>query len=143
MPMKALCAEFLDILDEAASIARNLQPDQAELTVQMPIYNRPVRIVEALSIIIFHAGLVHSAQVAEPAGLPPLWMQLSPEIRHRVIGRAMRAFSLLYRHRYWRLAARRRSSFASMVPVGANGTWTWPLKLPRQAKASLSNIPGW
>lgn len=97
IPMKELCAKLLGILNEAAIIARDLQPDQAELTAQMPIYNRPVRIVEALSIIIFHAGLVHSAQVAEPAGQGPLWMQLSPEIRHRVIGRAMRAFSLLYR----------------------------------------------
>ncbi len=95
--MKALCAELLEILDEAARIARNLQPGQAELTAQMAIYNRPVRIDEALGIIIFHAGLVHSAQVAEPAGRPPLWEQLSPEFRHRVIGRAMRAFSLLYR----------------------------------------------
>jgi Mycothiol maleylpyruvate isomerase N-terminal domain len=97
IPMKELCAEFLDIHNGAARIARDLQPDQAELTVQMTIYNRPVRIDEALSIIIFHAGLVHSAQVAEPAGLPPLWMQLSPEFRHHVIERAMRAFSLLYR----------------------------------------------
>jgi hypothetical protein len=97
LPLKELCAELLDIHDEAASIARNLSPDQAELTAQMPIYNRPVKIVEALSIIIFHAGLAHSAQVAEPAGLPPLWMQHSPEFRHRVIGRVMRAFSLLYR----------------------------------------------
>ena len=80
IPMKELCAKFLDILDEAASIARDLRPDQAELTVQMSIYNRPVRIVEALSIIMVHAGLFHAAQVAEPAGLPPLWMQLSPEI---------------------------------------------------------------
>jgi len=94
---KALCAEFLEVHDKAATIARNLQPTQAELTAQMAIYNRPVRIDEALSIIIFHAGLVHSAQVAEPAALPPLWEQLSPEFRHRVIGRAMRAFSLLYR----------------------------------------------
>ena len=97
LPMKALCAKLLDILDEAASIARALQPSQAELTMQMPIYNRPVKIVEALSIIMIHAGLFHSAQVAEPAGLPPLWTQLGPEIRHRVIGRTMRAFSLLYR----------------------------------------------
>ena len=97
IPMKALCSKLLDILDEAASIARSLQPDQAELTVQMPIYNRPVRIVEALSIMMIHAGLFHSAQVAEPAGLPPLWTQLAPEIRHRVIERVMRAFSLLYR----------------------------------------------
>jgi hypothetical protein len=97
LPMKALCAELLDVLDEAASIASNLQPGQAELTALMPIYNRPVRIDETLSIIMVHVGLFHSAQVAEPAGLPPLWMQLSPEIRHRVIGRVMRAFSLLYR----------------------------------------------
>jgi hypothetical protein len=97
MPMKELCAELLDILNSAASIARDLRPEQAELAAQMPIYNRPVRIVEALSIIMIHTGLFHSAQVAEPAGLPPLWTQLAPEIRHRVIGRVMRAFSLLYR----------------------------------------------
>ena len=97
IPMKALCAELLDILAQAASIARDLRPDQAELTAQMSIYNRPVRIVEALSIILIHVGLFHSAQVAEPAGLPPLWKQLSPEVQHRIIGRTMRAFSLLYR----------------------------------------------
>lgn len=66
-------------------------------SLHQPIYNRPVQIIEALSIIMFHAGLVHAAQVAEPAGVPPLWVHLVPEIRHRVIGRAMRAFSLLYR----------------------------------------------
>lgn len=97
IPMKELCAKLLDILNEAASIARDLRPDQAELTAQMAIYNRPVRIDEVLSIIMFHVGLFHSAQVAEPACLPPLWIQLSPEIRHRVIGRVMRAFSLTYR----------------------------------------------
>jgi hypothetical protein len=97
IPMEELCTKLLDILDEAARIARDLQPDQAELTAQMAIYNRPVKIVEALSIIMVHVGLFHSAQVAEPAGHLPLWMQLSPEIRHRVIGRVMRAFSLLYR----------------------------------------------
>ena len=97
IPMNALCAELLDILAQAASIARDLRPDQAELNAQMSIYNRPVRIVEALSIILIHVGLFHSAQVAEPAGLPPLWKQLSPEVQHRIIGRTMRAFSLLYR----------------------------------------------
>jgi hypothetical protein len=97
LPMKELCAEFLNILEETACIARSLQPEQAELSSEMPIYNRPVKIVEAMSIMMFHAGLHHSAQVAEPAGVPPLWKQLSPEIRHRVIGRVMRAMSLLYR----------------------------------------------
>jgi hypothetical protein len=97
IPMKELCAEHQGILEEAAHIARDLTPAQAKLTASMPIYNRPVSIIEALSIINFHAGLVHSAQVADPAGVPPLWTQLSPEIRQRVIGRVMRAFSLLYR----------------------------------------------
>ena len=64
----------------------------------MPIYNRPVKIVEAMGIMMFHAGLHHSAQVAESMGIPPLWKQLYPEIRHRVIGRVMRALSLLYRY---------------------------------------------
>ena len=97
IPLKALCDEQLDILDQAARIARDLRPEQAEQTAVMPIYNRPVSIPEALSIIIFHAGLAHAAQVAEPAGVPPLWLQHSPGFRHRVIGRVMRAFSLLYR----------------------------------------------
>jgi hypothetical protein len=97
IPMKELCAKQLDILAEAARIARDLSPDQTKTTIQMPIYNRPVSSVEALGIINFHAGLVHATQVAEPAGVPPLWTHLSPEIRHRMVGRVMRAFSLLYR----------------------------------------------
>jgi hypothetical protein len=97
IPMKALCARLLDILDEAASIARDLRADQAEVAAQLPIYNRPVKTAEVLSIIMIHIGLFHTAQVAEPASVPPLWEQLSPEIRHRAIGRTMRAFSLLYR----------------------------------------------
>src|SRR5512141_2451432 len=97
IPMKDLCAQALNILNEAALIARDLTPNQAQITAQMPIYNRPVSIAEALSIIIFHVGLAHAAQVAEPVGMPPLWIQHSPEFRHRVIGRVMRAFSLLYR----------------------------------------------
>jgi hypothetical protein len=47
IPMKELCAEQLGILDEAARIARDLSPYQAKLTALMPIYNRPVSIVEA------------------------------------------------------------------------------------------------
>lgn len=97
LPIEDLCAEFLNILDRSVDIARNLLPSQNELTSEMPIYNRPVKIIEGLSIIMFHTGLNHSAQVAEPAGVPPLWMHLSSGIRHRMIGRVMNALSLLYR----------------------------------------------
>jgi hypothetical protein len=97
IPMNDLCARALDIIDECALIARTLTPDQAKLMARMPIYNRPISIVEALSIITFHTGLAHATQVAEPTGVPPLWTQHSPEFRHHVVGRVMRAFSLLYR----------------------------------------------
>jgi len=120
LPMKELCAEFLNILDQTAHIARTLQPDQSELASEMPIHNRPVKITEAMSIMMFHAALHHSAQVAEPAGVPPLWKQLSPEIRHRVIGRVMRALSLLYRHD---LGSDLRAIIAFEMEGPGGGSW--------------------
>ena len=120
LPMRELCAEFLNILDQTALIARTLQPDQVDLASEMPIYNRPVKITEAMSIMMFHAGLHHSAQVAEPAGVPPLWKQLYPEIRHRVIGRVMRALSLLYRYD---LGGDLRAVFAFEMEGPGGGNW--------------------
>lgn len=95
---EALCRKFLELHGEAAALAGSLQPEEAQMTAQMPIYNRPLQLIEALGIVFIHAGIFHTAQVAEPAGVDPLWQQLSPEIRHRGIGRVMRALSLLYRH---------------------------------------------
>ncbi len=120
IPMKELCAKLLDILDEAARLARDLKPDQAKSTARMPIYNRPISIVEALNIIIFHAGLVHSAQVTEPAGLPPLWTQYSPEFHHRVIERMARALSLLYRSD---ISGNLRATIAFRVDGPGGGEW--------------------
>jgi hypothetical protein len=110
----------LYILDQTAHIAGNLLPMQAEISSEMPIYNRPVKVIEAISIIMFHAGLHHTAQVAEPAGVPPLWMQLSPEIRHRVIGRVMRALSLLYRYD---LGGDLQAAFVFRIDGPGGGNW--------------------
>ena len=120
LPMKALCQEFLNILEETACIARNLGPAQAELAATMPIYNRPVTIAETMAIMMFHAGLHHSAQVAEPAGVPPLWKQLTPQVRHRVIGRVMRALSLLYRYD---LGGGLRAAYAFRMDGPGGGDW--------------------
>jgi hypothetical protein len=120
MPPDELCAELLRVHREAADIARTLQPGQAEVTASMPIYNRPIQIIEALGIIVMHAGLIHTAQVAEPAGVPPLWTQLSPEVRHRQIGRVMRAFSLLYRQD---IGGSLRAGLAFHVDGPGGGEW--------------------
>lgn len=116
----ALYAEFLRVHREAAGLARSLRPDQATLTMPMPIYNRPVQIVEALGIIVMHAGLIHTAQVAEPAGVPPLWTRLPSELRHRQIGRVMRAFSLLYRRD---IGGPLRAAFVFRVDGPGGGVW--------------------
>jgi hypothetical protein len=117
---QVLCNELLDILDQSAGIAAGLSPEQAELTADMPIYNRPVTLVEALSIIMFHTGLNHAAQVAEPAGVAPLWQHLTPDVRHRAIGRVMRALSLLYRHD---LGGDLRAVLAFQVDGAGGGRW--------------------
>ena len=135
IPMRELVAEQLGILDEAACIARDLSSDQAKMTTTMPIYNRPVSIVEALSIINFHAGIVHSAQVAEPAGVPPLWTQLLPEVRHRLIGRIMRAFSLLYRQD---IGGSLRDTIAFRIDGDGGGEWY--VKLSPDAPVSGEGI---
>ena len=132
LPGDALFAEFLRVHKGAADIARTLQPSHAELALSMPIYNRPVQIVEALGIIVMHAGLVHTAQVAEPAGVPPLWTQLSPDIRHRQIGRMMRAFTLLYRRD---IAGPLRASLAFRVEGPGGGEWNVELS-PEAASSS-------
>ncbi len=120
MPPDALCGEFLRIHEEAADIARNLRPGQEEIAAAMPVYNRPVRITEALSIMIMHAGLIHAAQVAEPLGVPPIWMQLPLDVRHRLVGRMMRAFSLLYRHD---IGGSLRAVIAFRVDGPGGGEW--------------------
>jgi hypothetical protein len=98
LPREALCNSLLQMLCQLGDLARQLGPAEMHRTSSMPIYNRPVTVAETLGILMFHTGLHHSAQVAEPIGIKPLWTQLDPEIRHRVIGRVVRALSLLYRY---------------------------------------------
>ena len=135
LPMKELCTEFLNILEETACIARNLRSDQTELPSEMPIYNRPVKLVEAMAIMMFHAGLHHSARSQnQQAPLPP-WKQLSPEVRHRVVGRVMRALSLLYRYD---LGGDLRTVIVFQIDgrAAVAGTWMCHRKQPRHRKGS-------
>jgi hypothetical protein len=136
LPVDDLCAEFLGILDHAAALAAGLTPAQAQLASCMPIYNRPVTLVEALAIIMFHAGLHHTAQIAEPARVAPLWHQLSPEVRHRVIARVLRALSLLYRHD---LGRGLRATLAFRVDGPGGGAWH--LALSPESATSADGLP--
>lgn len=94
---ETLVADFLNALSRSIETARELTPLALACTVQLPIYNRPVRVDELLGIQVMHPGLTHAAQVTEPAGVPPLWTRMKPAMRRRTITRVTRALSLLYR----------------------------------------------
>ena len=94
---QTLGAALLDALSCSIDTAMALREEQTGCTVDLPIYNRPVRVDELLGIQMMHVGLTHAAQVAEPAGIEPLWRHLEPDVRQRTVGRVARALSLLYR----------------------------------------------
>jgi hypothetical protein len=113
------------VLDDGERIALDLSPAQAAMTAPLPIYNRRVRVDETLSIEVLHSGLLHSAQIADPAGEPPLWTRFDEGIQHRLIGRMMLAFSLLYRID---LADGVRDSIAFRIDGPAGGEWYLDLR---------------
>ena len=116
----ALCTLLLDMLCQLSETASNLPPSELTRTARLPIYNRPVTVAETLGILMFHTGLHHSAQVAEPADVPPLWRQLEPEVRHRVVTRVMRALSLLYRYD---LGGELQATYAFKIGGAGGGNW--------------------
>jgi hypothetical protein len=113
------------VLDDGERIARNLSPDRAATTAPLPIYNRRVRVDETLSIEALHSGLLHSAQIADPAGMPPLWAGFEEPVQHRLVSRLLLAFSLLYR---LDLADGLRDTIAFRVDGAGGGEWYLDLR---------------
>ena len=127
---------FLDALSRSVETARTLTPRELARTVELPIYNRPVRVDELLGIQIMHPGLTHAAQVAEPAGLAPLWTQMDPAMRCRTISRVTRALSLLYRQD---LGGRLEAVLAFQVGGAGGGQWYVVLS-PDQARSGIGAV---
>jgi hypothetical protein len=113
------------VLDDGERIARGLTSVQAATTAPLPIYNRRVRVDETLSIEALHSGLLHSAQIADPAGVPPLWTRFDEAVQHRLASRLMLAFSLLYRVD---LADGLRDTVAFRVGGAGGGEWYLDLR---------------
>lgn len=120
LPIETLERALLDALTQSIETARSLVPGELDCTVMLPIYNRPISVGEMLGIQVFHSGFIHAAQVAEPAGVPPLWMHMPAEVRHRVITRFARALSLLYRQD---LGGELRAVLALQVAGEGGGSW--------------------
>lgn len=135
---EALSAAFLDALARSIETAKAITTDQLDCTVDLPIYNRPICVSELLGIQVMHPGLTHAAQVAEPAGIPPLWTRLEPAVRQRTIARVMRALSLLYRQDLG------GELYAVLVfQIGGDGGGEWNVTLspqnPRSAAGAVDH----
>jgi len=83
-------------LRRSADRAEQLTVAQLTATVELPIYNAPLPVVDLLGIQTFHPGLTHAAQVVDAVARPPLWVGLAPATRHRMITRLARALGYLY-----------------------------------------------
>lgn len=83
-------------LRRSADRAEQLTVAQLTATVELPIYNAPLSVVDLLGIQTFHPGLTHTAQVVDAVDRPPLWAGLQPATRHRMITRLARALGYLY-----------------------------------------------
>jgi len=123
--VEAALDRAVGVLDDGERIALGLSAAEAATTAPLPIYNRRVRVDETLSIEVLHSGLLHSAQIADPAGEPALWTRLDEGIQHRLISRMLLAFSLLFR---LDLADGLRDTIAFRIDGPAGGEWYLDLR---------------
>lgn len=83
-------------LEEIAEMARQLSPEQFLWPIAIPVFNRPLTILELLEILITHSGVVHAAQIARPANKAPLWQRYDPRFMHRMLAHLFRLMTLTY-----------------------------------------------
>lgn len=133
---EVLSSSFLDALSRSIDTAAAVSPRELDCTVSLPIYNQPVRVRELLGIQVMHPGITHAAQVAEPAGVAPLWKRLTVDGRRRTIGRVVRALSLLYRTD---LGGDLQA--AVVFKVGGEGGGTWhAIFTPQNARSGTGAV---
>ncbi len=94
---QTLVEQLLEVLDRCASRCASLTARDLALTIPVPFYNRPVTVAESLGWQLIHPGLVHAAQLANGAGIAPLWVHYPPDLMQRQLTRFFNTMS----HSYW------------------------------------------
>lgn len=97
IPPPELTRQLLDLLNQCAARCQTLTPRELELSFAAPFYNRSLTVAEALGWQLMHPGAIHAAQLANGAGVKPLWTHYSPELAHRQMTRLFNIMS----HSYW------------------------------------------
>lgn len=114
---QALAENLFATLDRCAEYCRTLTPQQLTLPVSLPVYNRPLTVAEALGWQLAHPGVVHAAQLANGAGVKPLWCHYAPEVMHRQLTRFLHLMS----HSYWPERGGDVSASLNFIVAGPGG----------------------
>lgn len=115
-----LITALVQALQDTITLAQQLTPDQLAWPVQIPVFNRPLTIFELLEMQAMHPGMIHAAQIARPAGKPPLWRTYSTPLLHRMLERWFRLLSLTY----WpERGGKLRASIQFCIAGTAGGEW--------------------
>ena len=117
---QTLAEQLFEVLDQCAAHGSARDERDLALTIPIPFYNRPLTVAEALGWQLMHPGLVHAAQLANGAGVAPLWVHYPPDLLHRQISRFFNAMS----HSYWPERGRTlRADINFVVARPGGGRW--------------------
>jgi hypothetical protein len=95
-PITDICGSFLDTLQHVSNSVAGLSSGVLSQTTHVPFYHRPISLGELFAGQAAHPGLVHAAQVAQGAGVAPLWVQYPPALLHRQLTRFFHFLALSY-----------------------------------------------
>lgn len=112
----ALFAAF----DRCVEHCTKLSERELALAFPIPFYNRPLTVAESLGWQLIHPGIVHAAQLANGAGVAPLWVHYPPDLMHRQITRFFNIMS----HSYWpERGGSLRTSVNFLAAGSGGGQW--------------------
>ena len=114
IPISTICDSFLNTLRQAEELAAQSEPASLSQETYVPFYHRPITLGELLGGQAAHPGMVHGAQVANGAGVTPLWVHFSSDMLSRQITRFFHLMSMAY----W---PERGGSLRAVVAVSAAG----------------------
>ena len=95
-PPPELASRLMAELEATEAIIPTLTVENLGKLGDLPVYNRPARVIDFVDWQLSHAGIVHAAQITRPIEHPPLWESYSAEMMRRQVDRFVRHFSYAY-----------------------------------------------
>jgi hypothetical protein len=115
-----LVTDLQNALSSTIDTAQQLTSEQLTQQVNIPIFNRPITIIELLETQLVHPGLVHAAQIANPLGRDPLWRRYDAALIHRMLTRFFNLMAMIY----WPERGGTTHATIQFLVAGANsGQW--------------------